>query len=183
MEGRLLLHALGKAANGAFPGKLEHLIQPLKQGVVEGGVDPPIESVHVLQSGAGVVEHIVGDAADAPLGGGVLKNRRALQGDLTAVRAVDAGQVADGGGLARAVGAHQAINPAFGYGEAQIVQSPKRAKGFGDVFHFKHVCFLLPAAARSDFPGIRPGLAELRRLHQTHRTSALAPARWLFHSR
>ena len=133
MKGRLLLHTLGEAADGAFLRQGEDLPQPLKKGIIKGGVDVPVEPAHILQGCGGVVENIIGDVADFGLGLRVFKYRLPGESHAAAVRAVDAGDVADGGGFARAVGAYQAVYRALGHVQGQIVQGKKAVKGLADV--------------------------------------------------
>ena len=139
VESRLLLHTLGEPADLALPGQVEDFVEPLVQVLIEIGVNTLIILVHLLHGGGGEVEDLVGDGGDALLQDGIFVNGLAFHGDLAAVGAVDAGQVADGGGLACAVGAHETVDGALGDGHGQIVQGLEIAEGLGDVFHFKHV--------------------------------------------
>ena len=68
LKGCLLLHALGKAADLPVFGQLEGFVQAVEQGIIEVGVDAPVEFAHILRGGGGVVEDVVGDGGDARLG-------------------------------------------------------------------------------------------------------------------
>ena len=116
MEGRLLLHALRKAPDLPPLGQAEHVVEPVEQGIVKLGVDAPVETAHVLQGGGGVVKNVVGDVADGGLDLRVFVNGLTIHGDGAAVGPVDAGQVPDGGGLARAVGADETVDRPLGHG-------------------------------------------------------------------
>ena len=118
MEGRLLLHTLTKAANLALFRQAEHIVEPVEQGVVKLGVDTPVETAHILQGRRGVVKNVVGDVADGGFDLRVFVDGLAVHGDLSAVGPVNARQVPDGGGLARAVGAYKAIDRALGHRQA-----------------------------------------------------------------
>ena len=139
MEGRLLLHALGEAPDGALFGQVEDLVEPIKELVVEFGVDPPVVFAHILQGCGGKIEDIVRDGADGGLDLRIFVDFFTVQGDLAAVRAVDAQQAADGGGLARTVGTNQAVDGTLGDGHGKIVQGLEITKGFCDVFQFQHI--------------------------------------------
>ena len=60
-----------------------------------------------------------------------------------AVGAVHAGHVPDGGGFARAIGAHETVDRTLGHRQRQIFQGGKVPEGFGYILHFKHPEFLL----------------------------------------
>ena len=110
-----------------------HLVVAL---LAEGGVHALIEAGHLPDGPLGEIEPVVGDHADAALDGGVFVDGLALQSQGAAVRAVDAGEVADDGGFARAVGAHQAVHRALGDGQAGVVQRAEAVKALDDVFCF-----------------------------------------------
>ena len=118
MEGCLLLHTLTETANLSPFRQAEHIVELIEQGVVKLGVDAPVETAHILQSGRGVVENVVGDVADGGFDLRVFVDGLTIHGDGAAVGPVNAGQMPDGGGLARAVGAHKAIDRAFGHRQA-----------------------------------------------------------------
>ena len=175
VERRLLLHSLGKPADGRPPGKLEHVVQLVEKLIVKGGVNAPVELSHILQRRGGVVENLVGDIADGRLHGGIFIDRLTVHGDTAAVRAVDAGEVPDGGGLARAVGADKAVDPPARDGQGQVVQRLKIAEGLGHILHFKHVYGLpsrfWPPARR----GSRPWSAAPRRLRRSSAAAVSSP--------
>ena len=143
MEGRLLLHTLTETANLALFRQTEHVVEPVEQGVVKLGVDALVEFAHILQGRGGVVKNVVGDVADGGFDLRVFVDFLAVHGDGAAVGPVNARQVPDGGGLARAVGAHKAIDRALGHRQAQILQGREVPEGLGYVLHFKHSHFLL----------------------------------------
>ena len=131
LESGLLLHALGKPADGAFSGKLKGLKKPLKKGVVKPGIGIAVIGAHVLHGGGGEVEDVIGYVADPGFDAGVFVDPLTLHEHGAAVRAVHAGEAADQGGFARAVGAHQTVDGALGDMHGQIVQGLACAKGFG----------------------------------------------------
>ena len=143
MEGRLLLHTLGKPPDLPLFGQPEGIIQPVKQAIVKAGVHPPVKPAHILHGGGGEVKHIVRDVADDLFHFGIFPDGLTVQGYRTGIRAVNARQVTDGGGFACTVGAHQAVHAALGNGHGQIVQSSNGAEALGDIFHFKHGSSLL----------------------------------------
>ena len=132
MEGGLLLHSLGEPADAAG-GQGKHFLELLIQGFVKPGIHIPVEPVHILHGGGGEIEHVIGNIADALFQIGVIGNGLTVYGDGAAVRLVDAGKVADDGGLACAVGSHQTIHSALGHGKAEVVQRLKAAEGLGHI--------------------------------------------------
>ena len=99
--------------------------------------------MHVLQSSGGKIEDLIGDIADGLLDLGIFVDGLSLQGDSAAVRPVNAGHVANDGGLARAVGAYQSVDSSLGHRHIQVIQGFEGAEGFGEVFDFNHVLFPL----------------------------------------
>ena len=115
MEGRLLLHTLGEAANLAPFRQAEHIVEPVEQFIVKLGVNSFIEFAHILQGCGGVVKNVVGDVADGGFDLRVFVNGLAVHGNYAAVGPVNAGEVPDGGGFARAVGAHETVDRTLGH--------------------------------------------------------------------
>ena len=64
---------------------------------------------------------------------GVFVNKLTAQSYITAVRAVNAGDVPDGGGLAGTVGANQTVNRALGHRKSQTVQSLEGSEGLSHI--------------------------------------------------
>ena len=143
-EGRLLLHALGKAADGLALVEGEDLPQPVKPPFVEAWVGRSIELFEISDAVAPLEEDLVGDIDHDPFLFRVFIDGLLVQGDRPGVGAVDSHQAANQRGLARAVGSHQAIDRAPGHGEAQVRKRREAVKGFGEVFHFKHSCPPVP---------------------------------------
>ena len=138
LESGLLLHALGKPADGAFPGKLEGVKQPVKEGAVKFGVGAAVVGTHVLHGGGGEVENVVGYVADTAFDPGVFVDPLAFHEHGAAVRPVHAGEAADQSGFSRPVGTHKTINGALGDMHGQIVQGFEGAEGFCQIFCVKH---------------------------------------------
>ena len=72
----------------------------------------------------------------------------AVDVDHAAVRAVDARQMADERGLARAVPAGEAVHRAAPVSHGHAVERAEAVKRFDDVFDFNHGSFLLPGDGR-----------------------------------
>ena len=137
-EGRLLLHTLGHAAQHQLLVQREHLLQLLVALPAEGGIQPCIELRHLPDTALGEIVPVVADDGHAPLHGGVLIHRLAVHQHVAAVLPVDARQMADDGGLARTVGAHQSVHRAVGHRHGQAVQRPEAVKALDDVFYLDH---------------------------------------------
>ena len=142
-EGRLFLLPLAELAHQFFGIQFKSRAQGLKALCGEIGVHVPIESHHVQDRGLAVIKDLVGDIGDAALDGGVFKDLLAADADLPRILPVDAGQVADQGGLARAVGAHQAVDRALWRVQIQAVQRPKPVKALAEPAYFNHGSRLL----------------------------------------
>ena len=143
-EGRLLLHTLAHAPQHHLLIQREYLLQLLVPLPAEIRVDAGEEFRHLPDTRLGEIVPIVADHSHAPLGPGVLIHRLAVQQHLAAVLPVNARQMADNGGLARAVGAYQSVHRALGHGHGQPIQRPEAVKGLDYVFYLKHGRFLLP---------------------------------------
>ena len=115
VEGRLLLHTLAEAPDGALSGQSEHILKLPEPFFIEMGIDAGIIGLHIQKAGPGKVEGLVCHTADFFLCQEVFINGLPLQGDGSAVRPINTGQVPDGGGFARAVGSDQAVDSAPGY--------------------------------------------------------------------
>ena len=148
-EGGLLLHPLGQAADGLLlvhggEGVLQRLI-PL---VVELGIQSPVELHHVPGGGGQEVVQLVGDPGHPALHRRVFIHRLTVHPHGAGVRPVDAGDVPQNGGLARAVGPHQAVNGAPLHRHGQAVQGPEAVKALDHVVYLDH-CESPPSIART----------------------------------
>ena len=121
-----------------FPLQREHLLQLLVALPAEGGIQPCIELRHLPDAALGEVVPVVADDGHAPLHSGVLIHRLAVHQHVAAVLPVDARQMADDGGLARAVGPHQTVHRAVGHRHGQAVQRPEAVKALDDIFYLDH---------------------------------------------
>ena len=135
-ERRLLLHTLAHAADHLAVVQREHLVHPVIALLAEAGVHTLIQPGHLPNGPLGEIEPVVGDHAQALLDGGVFVDGPALQRQLAAVGAVNAGEMADDGGLSGAVGAHQSVDRALGDGQIGVIQRPEAVKGLDDVSCF-----------------------------------------------
>ena len=137
-EGRLLLHALGHFADGLAQAQVKGAAQLLKARLTEAGVDAAVKQHHVLDGGLGIVKHIVGDVGDAPLHGRVFIHRLPFDQHLAGVLPVDARHMADQGGLACPVGAHQTVDCPLGHRDIQAVQGLKAVKALDQILYLDH---------------------------------------------
>ena len=139
-EGGLLLHTLGKAAHGPL---LIHLGKEVPQGLVAVLVEPWIKALqkpgHVPGGGRQEIVELVGDGGDPGLGRRILIDGLPLQQHLPGILPVDAGNVAEKGGFARSVGAHQAVHRPLGHRHGQSVQRPEAVKGLDHIPCLDHI--------------------------------------------
>ena len=137
-EGRLLLHALTEAADGPLLVQAEDVPELLPALHGEPGVEAPVETGHIPDGGGAEVVPIVRDGGDPGFQGGVLPDGLAVDGDGAGIRAVDARQVADEGGFAGPVGAHETVDTALGHRQGGVGQGGEAVKGLGEILHLDH---------------------------------------------
>ena len=113
----------------------------------EAGVKAPVEFAHVPDGGLGEVIPVVGNGGDPGFQGLVLPDALAVDGELSLVLAVDAGEAADEGGFPRAVGAHKAIDASRGDGQAHAVQGGEAVEALDGVGNLNHRVSSLRAPA------------------------------------
>ena len=142
-EGRLFLLSLAELTHQLLRVQREGLAQGLKTLHREVRVHVPIESHHIPDRSLAVIKDLIGDIGDAALDGGVFIDLLAADADLTRVLPVNAGQVADQGGLARAVGPHQAVDRSLRRMQIQAVQGPEPVKALAEPANVNHGFCLL----------------------------------------
>ena len=157
-EGRLLLHTLGKPPDRPLFVQLKHFPQlfiPLRGEVwIEALVKPH----HIPDARRIEIVPIIGNGGDLGLQRRVFPHILAAQPHGAAVLPENAGEVADDGGLARAVGPYQSIDGSGGHTEGRVIQGGKAVKGLDDVFHFDHCSYtssMSAAASASVTPRYR----------------------------
>ena len=166
-ERGLLLHALGQAADLPLRVELKHLAELLIALGVELRVDAAVVAHHVRDRRLREIEHVVRDVGDARLDGRVFVHGLAVDVDHAAVRAVDARQMADERGLARAVRPDEAVHRAARHGHGHAVERAEAVKRFDDVFDFNHGSFLLRGCGGAAPHCACRGIAAPARLHRT----------------
>ena len=157
-EGRLLLHTLGKPPDRPLFVQFKHFPQlfiPLRGEVwIEALVKPH----HIPDARRIEIVPIIGNGGDLGLQRRVFPHILAAQLHGAAVLPENAGEMADDGGLARAVGPYQSVDGSGGHTEGRVIQGGKAVKGLDDVFHFDHCSYtssMSAAASASVTPRYR----------------------------
>ena len=161
-EGRLLLHALGVAPQLHPVVQAEGRQQPAVALVREVGIDAAVKPAHLLEARGGEVEDVVRDERDPGFDVGILIDRLAVHRDRPVIRAENAGDVPDQGGLSRPVGPDQAVDRPVRHGQGQIVQGPDLPEGLGQIAYFDHLAsasFIREISASSLSPSWRSSVA------------------------
>ena len=96
-----------------------------------------LDPIH--QIGRGKIIKVVGDIGDAGLQGSVFPHRLAVDEDRAAVGLADARKTPQKGGLAGAVGAHQAIDCAPGHVKGQVLQGLGPFISLGKILNTDHL--------------------------------------------
>ena len=113
-----------------FGGDVEDAEEAAELGGVPGRVEAADEGAEALGGHPGIEELLLGDVADeAFLGGADADGAAAEELDLSAVRAEDAHEHAEGGGLAGAVAAEETEDGALGDVEVERVDRADLAEG------------------------------------------------------
>ena len=134
----MLLHALGKAAQRRALVQTEDLAQRVKAGRVEARVHRAVKGRKLADRPAAEHAQIVRDIADAAFDLRVFIDRQTADRDRPGIRPVDAGQVPDGRGFARAIRADQAVDRPLRHAERQLVQRFFAAEGLCDMGKLDH---------------------------------------------
>ena len=138
-EGGLLLHALGQPPDGLL---LVHggegVLQSLVPLVVKLGIESPVKLHHVPGGGGQEVVEVVGDPGHAALHRRIFVHRLAVHQDRARVGPVYPHDVPQDGGLARPVGAHQAVDGAALHRHGQAVQGPEPVEGLYHIVDLDH---------------------------------------------
>ena len=153
-ERGLLLHTLGQAADLPLRIELKHLAELLIAFGVEFRVDAAVVAHHVRNRRLREIEHVVRDVGDARLDGRVFVHGLTVDVDRAAVRAVDARQVADERGFARAVRPDEAVHRAARHGHGHAVERAETVKRLDNVSDFNHV-FVPPSGMRRRSSSLR----------------------------
>jgi type IV pilus assembly protein PilA len=141
-ERHLLFHAAGKTLDGvvAFFPEAEGLKQFFGAGLAGGRGEIPErgDELEVFERAEFAVEDgVVGDVSERPFGGGgVFAQRSPFNEYLTSVRSQKAGDHADGGGFAGAVGTEERVEQAARHAEIKAIDGLGVAETFAEAARF-----------------------------------------------
>ena len=135
-EGRLLLHAARKAADGARIVKREDLAQLFVAFGVEAGIERARKFHKIARRARGGEIRLVRDAEHARLDRGVFKYRFPVEQHRARVLPQHAHYVTDGGRLARAVRTDETVDRAGRHREIQRVERFEAFVDLCNVFQF-----------------------------------------------